>query len=110
MGGCTQDSRVVLKCRRMDLYTGEGKRPGEIGDVLRHRLKQFLAGCRNTPADNAGFRVEYIDQISKYPGNMAAGFPPNVKSIEGEFIKGFSGGVSGDGGVDAGLYTLYLTR
>jgi hypothetical protein len=42
--------------------------------------------------------------------HTAAGLPVSAKSIVGEFIKGFPGGVSGDGGLDAGAYTLYLTR
>ena len=58
------------------------------------------------------FKITCVDAppYGPCPGNTAAGLPPSAKSIEGVFIKGFSGAVSGDGGIDAGVYTLYLTR
>jgi hypothetical protein len=46
------------------------------------------------------------------PGHEAAGLPNNVMTIEGFFVKGFVKGIKGrpSDGVDAGAYTLYLTR
>ena len=58
------------------------------------------------------FRITCVDAppYGPCPGHAAAGLPPSAKSIEGVFITGFSGDVSGSGGIDAGLHTLYLTR
>jgi hypothetical protein len=46
------------------------------------------------------------------PGHDAAGLPGNVKTIEGYFVQGYVPGIKGkpSDGVDAGAYTLYLTR
>jgi hypothetical protein len=46
------------------------------------------------------------------PGHDAAGLPNNVKTIEGYFVQGPVPGLTGKpgDGVDAGAYSLYLTR
>jgi Putative Flp pilus-assembly TadE/G-like len=46
------------------------------------------------------------------PGHKAAGLPGNVKTIEGYFVQGPVPGLTGrpGDGVDAGAYSLYLTR
>jgi hypothetical protein len=46
------------------------------------------------------------------PGHQAAGLPGNVKTIEGYFVQGPVPGLTGrpGDGIDAGAYSLYLTR
>jgi hypothetical protein len=58
------------------------------------------------------FEISCVDAppYGPCPGHTAAGLPASVKTIEGQFVKGFVPGGGGRGGVDAGAFTLYLTR
>ncbi len=64
----------------------------------------------------AAFTVTCVDAPPSYgpcPGHDAAGLPKNVKTIEGYFTNEFSSSVRGkpsDGGVGAGVYSVYLIR
>ena len=51
------------------------------------------------------------DSCDLYDDYRAEGYlGPDDKTIEGYFIKGFAGGLGGEGELDAGAFTLYLTR
>jgi hypothetical protein len=51
------------------------------------------------------------DHCPLYDDYRAEGYlGPDDKTIEGYFVKGFAGGLGGEGELDAGAYTLYLTR
>ena len=58
------------------------------------------------------FKITCVDAppYGPCPGHMAAGLPKSVKTIEGEFVKGYDPGLGGKGELDAGAFTLYLTR
>lgn len=58
------------------------------------------------------FKIVCVDAppYGPCPGHVAAGLPNNVKTIEGYFVEGFSAGLEGEGDLDAGAYTVHLTR
>jgi hypothetical protein len=60
------------------------------------------------------FHITCVDSppYGPCPGHQAAGLPGNVKTIEGYFVQGPVPGLTGrpGDGVDAGAYSLYLTR
>ena len=62
----------------------------------------------------SAFYVACVDAGSHgpCPVHEALNLPPNVASIEGCFVEGFLPGITGNpsGGVEGGVWTLYLTR